>query len=260
MSKPKVQSVGGEVVVDRLRDADDGRVLLLMERARTPSMSSPPSRRARRVPPRGSGSRTRSTPSSSLNGFVREVPRIVPPRGRSPEISRGPSGSKTPSTSPRQPERTPTTNRARAENERRATARITAFNPGTIASTGKHFNPHTQSLPRHLIRASGATHLEIPEKVRSTFSGSMPKVGLEPTRGVNPTGVRVRRVYHLATSAQRPWYPACTELKASAIASILARSRAGLAGRHRRSANQDPSTEEEAACGNTGCFACLPSP
>ena len=31
-------------------------------------------------------SRTRSGPSSSLNGFVRDVPRIVPPRGRIPRV------------------------------------------------------------------------------------------------------------------------------------------------------------------------------
>ena len=39
---------------------------------------------------------TASTPPSSLYGFVRDVPRIVPPRGSSPEISRGPSGCEAP--------------------------------------------------------------------------------------------------------------------------------------------------------------------
>src|SRR5207247_7409702 len=46
-----------------------------------------------------------------------------------PEISRGPSGSNFASTSPRHPSRTPSTSCPR-ENDRRATARITAFRPG----------------------------------------------------------------------------------------------------------------------------------
>ena len=39
-------------------------------------------------------------PPSTLYGFVRDVPMIVPPRGRIPEISRGPSGWKSCSTMP----------------------------------------------------------------------------------------------------------------------------------------------------------------
>ena len=44
-----------------------------------------------------------------LYGFVRDVPRIVPPRGRMPEIARSSSCWNLPSTRPRQPSRTPTT-------------------------------------------------------------------------------------------------------------------------------------------------------
>ena len=72
---------------------------------------------------------TASTPPSSLYGFVRDVPMIVPPRGRIPEISRGPSCSSLPSTSPRQPSRTPIDLPA-ARCSRRVTARMTAFSPG----------------------------------------------------------------------------------------------------------------------------------
>src|SRR5439155_10980748 len=72
---------------------------------------------------------TFSTPPSSLYGFVREVPSTVPPRGRIPEIRSGPSGPASPSTSPRQPSRTPTTSQLRS-NDLRATARMTAFRPG----------------------------------------------------------------------------------------------------------------------------------
>ena len=68
-------------------------------------------------------------PPSTLYGFVRDVPMIVPPRGRIPEISRGPSGWKSCSTIPRQPSRTPITSCPR-DHDRRATARMTAFSPG----------------------------------------------------------------------------------------------------------------------------------
>ena len=86
------------------------------------------SRRARRARPRLKFASTRST-EFVLYGFVREVPMIVPPRGRIPEISRGPSGSISPSTSPFQPARTPSTSCPLA-NDLRPTARMTAFRPG----------------------------------------------------------------------------------------------------------------------------------
>jgi hypothetical protein len=54
---------------------------------------------------------------------------IVPPRGSKPEISRGPSGSNSPSTRPFQPSRTPTTSPPRTM-IRRPVARMTAFSPG----------------------------------------------------------------------------------------------------------------------------------
>src|SRR4051794_15549460 len=60
---------------------------------------------------------------------------IVPPRGRIPEICAGPSGSKTCSTIPRQPSRTPITSWPFAQ-DRRATARITAFRPGQSPPPG----------------------------------------------------------------------------------------------------------------------------
>src|SRR5262245_41712271 len=54
---------------------------------------------------------------------------IVPPRGSRPEISRGPSGSNSPSTSPFQPSWMPTSSWPRSMT-RRPTARMTAFSPG----------------------------------------------------------------------------------------------------------------------------------
>ena len=90
-----------EVVVDRLRHPDDGELVLGMESAqRPPACPRRRSQRARRATADAKFSRTRSTPPSTLYGFVRVVPRIVPPRGRSPEISRRPRGSKIPSDEP----------------------------------------------------------------------------------------------------------------------------------------------------------------
>jgi hypothetical protein len=50
-----------------------------------------------------------ATPPSILYGLVRDVPMIVPPRGRMPVTSRAVSGSRSFSTSPRQPSAIPTT-------------------------------------------------------------------------------------------------------------------------------------------------------
>ena len=74
----------GEVVVDRLRDADDRRAEVRVQ----------PRRDAERVLAAdrdervdcSNAARTASTPPSTLYGFVRDVPMIVPPRGRIPEI------------------------------------------------------------------------------------------------------------------------------------------------------------------------------
>src|SRR3954469_22071764 len=74
-------------------------------------------------------SSTLSTPRSSLYGFVRLVPMIVPPRGRIPETSRSARSRNSPSTSPRQPSRMPTESQP-AASASRTTARITALSPG----------------------------------------------------------------------------------------------------------------------------------
>ena len=74
-----------EVVVDRLRDADDREARA--RRGGAPRRRACPrrrSRRARRGPRARRCSSTASTPPSTLYGFVREVPRIVPPRGSRP--------------------------------------------------------------------------------------------------------------------------------------------------------------------------------
>src|SRR5438132_4712168 len=96
----------------------------------TPRVSSPP---MATTAPTFSAERFRTTisaPPGFLNGFVRLVPRIVPPRGRMPlvasRVSRKWSGG---SIRPRQPSRTPITSRPCCS-PRRTTARITALRPG----------------------------------------------------------------------------------------------------------------------------------
>src|SRR3989475_5010992 len=85
-------------------------------------MASMPWRRSTRI--------TVATPSFIFKGFVREVPRIVPPSGRMPRTSAGRSSSMTPlSRQPAQPFWTPLTEWP-SWNARRATARIAAFSPG----------------------------------------------------------------------------------------------------------------------------------
>jgi len=73
-----------------------------------PSVSSPPIAIS---PSRWSElivSSTRAGPSSCLKGFVREVPRIVPPRGRMPRVDSIVSSSYSLSSGPFQPSRKPT--------------------------------------------------------------------------------------------------------------------------------------------------------
>ena len=52
----------------------------------TPSVSSPPIGMRTSMPRASRVARTRSLPPSSLYGLVRDVPRIVPPRGRIPLV------------------------------------------------------------------------------------------------------------------------------------------------------------------------------
>ena len=88
------------------------------------------SRRARRARGRGSSRAPARRRRRACTGSSAIVPRIVPPRGRMPETSRGPSGSSRSSTSPRQPSRTPMHLPAARRASRRTTARMTAFSPG----------------------------------------------------------------------------------------------------------------------------------
>ena len=69
----------------------------------TPRVSSPPIATRASTPSRARLSVICWTPWSSLNGLVREDPRIVPPRGRMPRHSSMPNGIVSPSRGPFHP-------------------------------------------------------------------------------------------------------------------------------------------------------------
>ena len=150
----------GQVVVDRLRDADDREVVLLV--AVAPRRRACPrrrSRRARRGPPRRSSrarGRRRPRPCTGSSARCRGSSRRA---AGAPRSRAGRAARTSPSTSPRHPARIPTTSSPRTC-ERRATARMTAFRPG-------------QSPPP----------VRIPTRIPC-----VPKVGVEPTRSLRPTG------------------------------------------------------------------------
>src|SRR5829696_1188771 len=96
----------------------------------TPRVSSPPIAIRASTPCCRSPAATFSNPFSTLYGLVREVPRIVPPRGRMPRTCSMPSGPAMPSIGPRQPSRKPTNSWPYSETPLRTTARMTAFRPG----------------------------------------------------------------------------------------------------------------------------------
>src|SRR5207247_1492943 len=136
-----------EVVVDRLRHADDRKLALLVQPSRDAERVLAADRHERVQPEQAEVATTLSAPPSTLNGFVREVPRIVPPRGMIPEIRSLPSSCDLPSTKPFHPSWTPTTSTPRSI-ECRVTARMTAFSPGQ--------SPPPVRIPsRFTIRVSG---------------------------------------------------------------------------------------------------------
>src|SRR5215475_6695572 len=103
-------------------------------RAATPSVSSPPIATSASTPRPARLSFIRSTPLRpgpvSRYGFVRDEPRMVPPRGRMPRTAFTSSGTVSASIGPRQPSRNPTNSRPKSWIPLRTRARMTAFNPG----------------------------------------------------------------------------------------------------------------------------------
>src|SRR5580700_10937189 len=104
--------------------------------AATPSVSSPPIATSASTPRLSRFSLTRSIPvlpptvADSAAGFVRDEPRIVPPRGRMPRTASTSRTMVSPSSGPRQPSRKPMNSMSCSATPVRTTARITAFRPG----------------------------------------------------------------------------------------------------------------------------------
>src|SRR5579871_403146 len=101
----------------------------------TPRVSSPPMATSASTPRPARLSLIRSMPLRPpapvvFSGFVRDEPRIVPPRGRMPRTAWMSSGTVSPSSGPRHPSRNPTNSRPYSWTPLRTTARITAFKPG----------------------------------------------------------------------------------------------------------------------------------
>src|SRR6266581_3436957 len=101
-----------------------------------PSVSSPPIATSASTPRPARLSLIRSTPDRppadalSASGLVREVPSIVPPRGRIPRTACTSSGMVSPSSGPRHPSRNPVHSYPYSCVPRRTSARMTAFSPG----------------------------------------------------------------------------------------------------------------------------------
>ena len=119
-----------QVVVDRLRHPDHLRAVGARASRRRRACLRRRSRSARRSARARSVSSTRATPSSVPYGFVRDDPRIVPPRGRIPRVDASVRST------PRPRSRRASRGGSRARCGRRPLhpcarcARMTAFSPG----------------------------------------------------------------------------------------------------------------------------------
>jgi hypothetical protein len=128
---------------------------------------------------------TSSTPSGSWYGCTRDVPRIVPPRGRMPRHRLTSRTSHSSSRTPRQASRKPTTVPPWTRSTFRTTARITALRPGQ--------SPPEVSMP---IR----TDLSVEAAGRPA---ERPAVGRPSTAG--PVACRGRHVGRAARYCPPPW-------------------------------------------------------
>src|SRR5215467_6701359 len=104
--------------------------------AAAPRVSSPPIAISASTPRLSRFSSTRSTPDlpstvfDAAAGLVREVPKMVPPRGRMPRTAATSRTMVSPSSGPRQPSRKPMNSMSSSALPVRTTARMTAFSPG----------------------------------------------------------------------------------------------------------------------------------
>ena len=116
-------------------------------RSATPSVSSPPIGISASTPRASSVRLTTAAPSApSAKGFVREVPRIVPPRGRIPAVLSSVSSTALSASTPRPAvaeaeEGVPGS--AQAAPHDRADHRV---EPGAVAAAGEHRDPRHQHI------------------------------------------------------------------------------------------------------------------
>src|SRR6478672_8674054 len=123
-------------------------------RVATPRVSSPPMAISASTPLSCNVVATLSNPWSTLNGFVRDEPRMVPPRGRMPRTSGTPSGIVMFSSGPFQPSRKPTNSWPYTPTPLRTTARITALSPGQ--------SPPPVSTPMRMDQTLGGVGQGVP--------------------------------------------------------------------------------------------------
>ena len=164
-------------------------------RAATPSVSSPPIATSASSRSRSNVASTRSTPSSLLYGFVRDVPMIVPPRGRIPEISRGPSAVSRPSTRPA-PARTHPQHLVAAVERAPRDCADDGVQAGAIAPAGED-----RDAVRHRLTSRGERRL-LPHGTGWSGASRMPKAGIEPARGQAPLDFESSASSSSATSAK----------------------------------------------------------
>ena len=118
-----------QVVVDGLRDTD-GMHTWAPRRCATPRVSSPPTATSASTARAARLARTRSGPSSIVNGLVRDVPRMVPPSARMSRHRGTSRGTYSSSRTPFHPSRYPMTSSPWRSAAVSTTARITALSPG----------------------------------------------------------------------------------------------------------------------------------
>src|SRR3972149_4308151 len=144
-------------------------------------VSSPPMATRASISRARGRSRIRCGPRSPLNGFVRDVPRMVPPRCRIPRTSSGVSSTTSSLSNPNQPLRMPTIS-YRSRLPARATALIAAFSPGAspppVRTPIRMCNPPI--LPSHT--GHGRERLSGGRRILAE-DGADPLVGAQRLRG-----------------------------------------------------------------------------
>src|SRR3954447_2065782 len=130
VSNPNVMSVAPMSLSILFGTPSTGSAYSPWRRFAAPSVSSPPMAISPSRCSSSSVSAISAGPSSRLNGLVRELPRMVPPRGRMPRMASIVSSKWSASIGPRQPSRNPRIACPWWSTPLRTIARATALSPG----------------------------------------------------------------------------------------------------------------------------------